>query len=251
MKKKSNITLLHGWGFDSQIWQQVHSHLATYYHVSMLDLPGYGQSPFVPEAWKQGTWIDEYASTLPNGSILCGWSLGGLIAMQIAAKYPEKVRQLVTVSATPKFRASNDWPIGMPSSMCIDMQRHIKEEPEKCLKEFQGWVSKGDDNMKGVLKSLRKLVPNVASKGHLKTLVLSLHYLFHTDMRDQVTNIESTWIAVQGNNDVLVSPESLRQYKNVTLIRIAGCGHAPMISHASCLLKPLIELSTKELVYEY
>jgi pimeloyl-[acyl-carrier protein] methyl ester esterase len=48
---------------------------------------------------------------LPNNPILLGWSLGGLLAINIANKI--KVSALILVAATPKFVQTNDWVYGI------------------------------------------------------------------------------------------------------------------------------------------
>ena len=39
-----NLVLLHGFGFHSEIWQELVNHLQTHFTLHLLDLPGFGLS---------------------------------------------------------------------------------------------------------------------------------------------------------------------------------------------------------------
>lgn len=45
----------------------------------------------------------------PDKAIWLGWSLGGLVASQIALTHPERVQALVTVASSPCFSARDEW----------------------------------------------------------------------------------------------------------------------------------------------
>uniref|UniRef100_A0A1A9UKI9 AB hydrolase-1 domain-containing protein n=1 Tax=Glossina austeni TaxID=7395 RepID=A0A1A9UKI9_GLOAU len=54
--------------------------------------------------------IDIISHHLPNKSILVGWSLGGLIASQIAIQHPKKFYGLIIISSSPYFCEEKNWP---------------------------------------------------------------------------------------------------------------------------------------------
>ena len=45
-----------------------------------------------------------------GGAVLVGWSMGGSHALQLAIEFPEKVRGLVLVAATPRMMRDTGWP---------------------------------------------------------------------------------------------------------------------------------------------
>ena len=45
-----------------------------------------------------------------DGAVLVGWSMGGSSALQLAIEFPEKVRGLVLVAATPRMMRAPGWP---------------------------------------------------------------------------------------------------------------------------------------------
>ena len=76
-----------------------------------------------PEAWDLCTfphdWLFDYIEQLDglpekvlsesDGAILVGFSMGGSGALRMVLKYPEKIRGLVLVSATPRMMEEGEW----------------------------------------------------------------------------------------------------------------------------------------------
>lgn len=96
------VVLLHGWGTSAESLGAVAKVLEDRFRVYALDLPGFGWTPSPATAW--GTW--EYASyvasfmdrvSIPVASVV-GHSFGGRIALALAARWPDRVRDLVLVA---------------------------------------------------------------------------------------------------------------------------------------------------------
>lgn len=98
------IVLLHGLASDSDTWDRAALALAERgYRVLAVDLIGHGRSDK-----PRGTYLlDDFAASLAAfldavdipSATLCGHSLGGAVAVHFAARFPERVRRLVLVSA--------------------------------------------------------------------------------------------------------------------------------------------------------
>lgn len=95
------LILLHGWGFNSEIWNDVAAKLARHWCVYQVDLPGHGRSPMAEYTLPILT--KKLAAELPNNSVWIGWSLGGLLAMAMARWQPASVCALGLVSTSPRF----------------------------------------------------------------------------------------------------------------------------------------------------
>jgi pimeloyl-ACP methyl ester carboxylesterase len=92
---------LHGWG-------RTHSDLAAVLRdldAVAFDLPGFGATPPPPEAWGTPEYASAIAETIDQPVVVLGHSLGGRIAVHLAARHPEKVRALV-ITGAPLFRSS-------------------------------------------------------------------------------------------------------------------------------------------------
>jgi pimeloyl-ACP methyl ester carboxylesterase len=107
--------LVHGSRLTRAAWSGVSRHLASGFRVVALDLPGHGSQAHVPftlagAASEVAAVIDEAAG---GRAVVVGHSLGGYVAMQLAASSPERVRGLVISGASlepggpwsPAFRA--------------------------------------------------------------------------------------------------------------------------------------------------
>jgi pimeloyl-ACP methyl ester carboxylesterase len=97
------VVLLHGWGTSAESLGPIAKALEDRFQVYALDLPGFGWTPAAATTW--GTW--EYASYveafmdrvgIPVAGLV-GHSFGGRIALALAARWPERVRNLVLVAS--------------------------------------------------------------------------------------------------------------------------------------------------------
>src|SRR3989338_10968857 len=90
------MVLVQGWGMHGGVWSDVRDALARQHRVHVVDLPGMGWSPAcVPYDLPQ--MASELAEVLPPQATVCGWSLGGQVAMRLGLDHPQKVRRLVLV----------------------------------------------------------------------------------------------------------------------------------------------------------
>src|SRR5262245_41509105 len=96
----SPIVLLHGLGSRDQDWLPTARLLARRHRVSLVDLPGHGDSD-MPEPFsleRATASLTRSLADLPGGPVvLVGHSLGGLIAAAEALEHPARVRALVLV----------------------------------------------------------------------------------------------------------------------------------------------------------
>jgi pimeloyl-ACP methyl ester carboxylesterase len=93
------LILLHGVGTSSVVWRRVRPLLATKRLVATPDLPGFGSSPPVGRGFElervAEAVADALAARLRAPFDLLGNSLGGAVALVLAAQRPELVRRLV------------------------------------------------------------------------------------------------------------------------------------------------------------
>ena len=96
-----SIVLLHGFGGTHHAWDGVVAHLdAQRYRPLALDLPGHGGAGVVEGAVTFAGCVEHVLDAAPRRFVLCGYSLGGRIALQTALAAPDRVERLVLVSTT-------------------------------------------------------------------------------------------------------------------------------------------------------
>ncbi|KAB1016114.1 alpha/beta fold hydrolase, partial [Cronobacter sakazakii] len=126
-----HLVLLHGWGLNAEVWRCISQELSSHFTLHLVDLPGYGRS----QGYGALT-LDEMArlvaSRAPECAIWLGWSLGGLVASQVALSEPSRVDALVTVASSPCFQAGADWP-GIKPEVLSGFQRQLSEDFQRTV----------------------------------------------------------------------------------------------------------------------
>lgn len=96
------IVFVHATRLDRDSWRQQELGLADSYRVVTMDLPGHGT--LASRAFRLGRAVDQVAriidSVADGRAIVVGLSLGGYVAMELAARHPESVAGLMICGAT-------------------------------------------------------------------------------------------------------------------------------------------------------
>jgi pimeloyl-ACP methyl ester carboxylesterase len=111
------VVFLHGYPDNLQIWSELAVSLSSKFQAIAFDWPGMGYS----EVWKGGTtpWhmadrllvlLDEWGI---DKATVVGADMGGQPALVFAAKYPERVRQLVVMNCLAFPEEQTSWEIGL------------------------------------------------------------------------------------------------------------------------------------------
>ncbi len=95
------LVLLHGFGGTRRTWDRVIAQLDPQrYRPQALDLPGHGESSSLERPITFERSVEEVLRVAPERFVLCGYSMGGRIALHAALAAPERVQRLVLVSST-------------------------------------------------------------------------------------------------------------------------------------------------------
>ena len=92
------LVMLHGGAWRWQEYLSLIPSLAERWHTYALDLRGNGRSGWVPGTYRLEDFVEDNAqflSRLNGPAVLVGHSLGGVIALMLAARYPERVKALI------------------------------------------------------------------------------------------------------------------------------------------------------------
>ncbi|MPY77066.1 MAG: alpha/beta fold hydrolase [Actinophytocola sp.] len=95
----SGLLLLHGIGLNRRMWRRCLDPLGTRHRVRALDLLGHGHAGPAPEGATVADLADDVASRMDGPAHVVGFSLGTMVAQQLALEHPALVRSLVLVSA--------------------------------------------------------------------------------------------------------------------------------------------------------
>ena len=95
------VVLLHGFAGTHRAWDGVVERLdPERYRPLALDLPGHGERADAERPISFAGCVEHVLARAPACFALCGYSLGGRVALHVALAAPERVSRLVLVSAT-------------------------------------------------------------------------------------------------------------------------------------------------------
>ncbi len=97
--KGPSLILLHGWGNDVSSFWPITEKLKDSFMLYLIDLPGFGRSSLPNKPW----FVKDYANLIVSfikdqrikNPILLGHSIGGRIAIKIAANNPKTLSKLI------------------------------------------------------------------------------------------------------------------------------------------------------------
>lgn len=234
------VVLVHGWGMNGVLWQPVIDGLSDRYQLFVPDLPGHGQSPWSTEWDSAAAWAEALGAVTPRQAVWIGWSLGGTLALLRARQAPEQVRGLMLLASTPRFLSDDSWPCGLSPKVLEQFHGALLADPSATLGRFLALQAKGDEDNRGLLKSLRHALAS-QPEAHPQALSLGLELLRDLDMRLALGGVSQPMHWLLGERDTLV-PACMERYLRPYLLDpqmtvLPRCAHAPMFSHRRQTLK--------------
>lgn len=222
------VLFLHGWAQSQQVWFQQHRLFAD---ARFLNLPGHGGAPDLPAE----AWLDHLAGLLPDRPcMLVGWSLGGMLAMQLAHRLPERVAKLVLIGTTPRFCAAEDWPQGCAQTLFDGFQAALASRSRRALNRFFRLMLQGDGLTQ---ESYNRIAADAVDRAHPPTfeaLQAGLDLLKRLDLRAIVPTLSMPALLLHGEADAIIDPACARwladHLPNASCELIPACGHAPLLT---------------------
>lgn len=243
-----DLVMLHGWSMHSTVWHDMAEALAKTFTLHLVDLPGHGQSDWHDNALDLDVLLANLASELPQSAYWLGWSLGGLISIAFTEQFPERVKKLILVAATPCFVKKDDWLCAMEPAIFEAFADNLKHDQADTLQRFLLLQARGSVHSRDTIRQLAEQLaiekPPVA-----EALLAGLNLLIATDLRAQLAMLDCPIMMILGERDTLIPSTMLDVVKqmtsNVQTALLNGAGHAPFISQPKECLQA-IELFVNE-----
>jgi pimeloyl-ACP methyl ester carboxylesterase len=234
------LVFVHGLSGAWQNWLENVPRFARSHRVVAVDLPGFGASPMPP--WEisipaYGRFLRDFCERLGiERCSLVGNSMGGFIATEVAITDPERVDELVLVSAAgiTWARARRE-----PAKVLARLGRAAApiafryqmsgiRRPRLRRGAFQGVF-----HDPGALRPellFEVTMTALRSPGYADAITTLVGY----DIRDRLAEIEVPTLVVWGRNDRVVPVPAARAYErrigdNAELVIFDECGHVPQM----------------------
>ncbi|PIE82858.1 MAG: pimeloyl-[acyl-carrier protein] methyl ester esterase [Candidatus Contendobacter odensis] len=230
----ADVVLVHGWGMHAGIWQDVVEGLAGHYRVTVLDLPGHGYSRTLENQYGLVQLADMVAAAVPAPATWIGWSLGGLVAQQVALSAPEHISRLVLVSSTPSFIKRTGWLHGIDLPVLQRFAEELQQDYRAVLKRFIALEVHGSTHANEQLRLLKAMLFQ-HGEPEISALKAGLSILETSDLRAELPRIGCPALLLMGQRDQLIPAAAgvamCAALPDARLHVVAGAGHAPFFSH--------------------
>ena len=100
------VVLIHGVGLRAEAWGAQIQMLSRSCRVVAVDMPGHGDSAPLPAQPKLSDFVAPIAAAVDEPAVVIGHSFGAMIALDIAIRYPKRVKGIAALNAI--YRRSND-----------------------------------------------------------------------------------------------------------------------------------------------
>ncbi|MDA5496173.1 pimeloyl-ACP methyl ester esterase BioH [Yersinia aleksiciae] len=227
-----DLVLLHGWGLNAEVWHCIIDRLSPHFRLHLVDLPGYGRS----KDFGAMSLSDMAAIVLqqaPEQALWLGWSMGGLVASQIALSHPERVNGLITVSSSPCFTAHDEWP-GIRPEVLAGFEQQLSEDFQRTVERFLALQTLGTESARQDARLLKAVVLQ-HQMPEVEVLTGGLEILRTEDLREALAACDLPFLRIYGYLDGLV-PRKVASlldsaWPHTQSVVMKGAAHAPFVSH--------------------
>ncbi len=235
-----SVVFANSLGSDQSIWDEVISDLGDRYSVLTYDLRGHGLSA-VTESYSIQDLADDLIRLMEtlgvSDAILCGVSVGGMVAQSLAARRPDLLRSVILSNTAPKIGSTERW-----NDRIEAVNTHGVEAVADAI--LQNWFSPSFRDAEPSRFALyRNMLCNTPREGYTATCAA----IRDADLSDIVREITVPTLCLAGSADQSVPSEQVaRMAEMVPAARfeeIEGVGHLPSLE-ASARVSQLIREMT-------
>ena len=242
------LVLLHGWAMSAAVFSEVADLLSADFRLLIPDLPGHGNSS--PSAQNDlagisadlGCWL---AATEKEAVTLAGWSLGGMLSLEIAHQKQLSVERLVLVGTTPRFTMSDDWAFGLPSVQVRALVRNLERRFEATLADFFSLAFAGESITKERLRTIRSFAVKQSPLPDHDAALGLLNLLVSQDQRAILPEIHQPALVLHGDLDQIAPVAAGRALAEMlphgSFAELPGVGHGPFLSQPQAVVAKIRE----------
>ncbi|MDM8350809.1 alpha/beta fold hydrolase [Pseudomonas sp. sp1636] len=177
-------------------------------------------------------WLDELDANLPQDAWLGGWSLGGMLASELAARRGERCAGLLTLASNARFVAAPTWPGAMAAETFALFRQGCATDARATLKRFALLCAQGAADPRG----LSRLLLGAAPQHRTGDLLAGLDVLAALDTRGALQAFVGPQLHLFAGDDGLVPAAAAAAL--LALLADVEIGLIDNASHAFALERP-------------
>ncbi|QEK12810.1 alpha/beta fold hydrolase [Crassaminicella thermophila] len=229
---KKYLIILSGWAVDKVVWKPFMDFLSKDYEIIIVN-------------WDNMQSLDEFKQKIihlinkkdMDQFSVIGWSLGGLVAIDIAKNFSSKIENMILFNTTSKFIQDEGYPFGWHKKILEGMIDKLKKNPQKTLNAFYQNLFTDEERKDGYTKKFFERINILNKKINKQSLELGLEYLKQKDNREVIKDINIPILLIHGDEDFICPVEAVdymhKNLKESKLIILNKTGHIPFFTKAS------------------
>lgn len=227
METLKKIYILHGWTYSTDKWDQFSSLLKMKdFTPVLLNVPGLTEK--TDKVWTLDDYVEWLKETIGSEkAIIIGHSNGGRIALAFAARYPEKLRQLILIDSAGIYH--NELQIRLKRLIFGAIARLGKKVTSSEKLRSLLYKAARESDYKDATPQMRQTMVNLISQ----------------DLTPQLSKITTPTLIIWGENDksTPLSDGKLMhgRIKNSKLVVINDARHSPQFTDTSEVCKKILE----------
>lgn len=239
------VILVHGWGMSVRVWDTVLPVLLDAGHeVVSFDHRGCGSS----DKDFDDVSIDAIGSDVVrlvddlglDGVVLDGWSLGGAVVVDAAAKLGERAAGVVlTGGATPRYLQGDGWPHGGTDEIFEQTLIALRDTRPEFLHGLSEGVCHADVG-RPTIEWMWQIFMQASARADA-----TLRNLGEIDQRETITKLPMPVLLAHGLHDAIVphdiGAEAAKMIPDARLVDFEHSGHAPFLEESPRYRQELLE----------
>ena len=221
--KGETLVLQHGFMSGTAYWEKVADTLSANFEVIALDLPGFGERGKDAAVDSVKAYVDDLLARLQKLGInkfhLCGHSLGGMIAQELALMAPAKVDKLILFATGP-----NGTMPGRFETIAQSIARIKEEGADGTIRRTTAsWFLKGESD------PFYPAALALAQRASNEAIMMGYNAMNNWNSTERLQDIKANTLVLWPDRDqsyLWPHPQALWQgIENSSLAVIPGCAH--------------------------
>jgi len=229
---KPYLIMLPGWGMKSFVWNKINKFLSNDFELLLIE-------------WDNIHSLDDFKakviSTIKQKKIstfsLLGWSLGSLVAQDIASDNLWNIKHLILFGGTSSFvqHKEDSYNIGWNKRIVERMKSNLYKKKQETLDVFYEAMFSNVEKEKGYYNNFLQLSGDNLENQSIGSLAMGLDYLIQKDLRAKLLDINIPLLMIHGGEDSICPLESSIYIKNIiinsSIELIKHAGHIPFFTY--------------------